>query len=480
MSGKPAESGGSGAAGAWTPHGERRAPHTDNVHTRYDTRLSDQQLQTIIRGISNIAWGDGDSNDTEPWTRLFDSPAVFTQPRRNTLPDTLWLGQARPTPAGLGSSVTAQDDESGRVADGKAVQVHPGHSLIPSHPRRLRTVLSNCNYSCLHRRASVEGASAGGGDLLQTKYRTPASVERNTYPIPARRAETPDHPAFPATTSGWLQAGSRRAADDVAPTKDLHQSLTRNPFNAKRPDVHAGPHYDDYQAPYPPLVDVSMRPAPPYARLSTLPSTSPPRAVYTRVPTAAPHPMGATPTAAPVRKPVPHSPGLSNQGTLTTTYPVPTVAKHGVENPGILQAVNAFYKRTTDVAATTTVDSGYQGVRPVETVCLQYLSVEHDIDCSQRVRRDVLSTQHLTLLLQHHGGSASTPFTAPTLREAKSSFRNLMPLGSPDTVSTPLLPRLLFFSFLLLLLFIPPPLPPCPAILPLHDLANRREPPIPG
>ena len=220
--------------------------------------------------------------------------------------------------------------------------------------------------------------------------------------------------------------------------------------------------HDDYQTPS--MVNIAMHPAPPRAQPTTTPSSSSsssplPQAVYTGIPTAAPHPMAAIPTAAPVRKPEPHAPVQAPRDTSpTAAYPVPTLdrtsarptfptpANYGAHNLGQFPEVDGFTKRTTGMSYNAVAGSaqgavaGGGGVRPAETVCLQYLSVEHDVGCSQRTRRDAPSEQHLTLLLQHHGASASTPFTAASSRRAAASFRNLMPLGSADIVSAVLSP----------------------------------------
>ena len=505
MSSKPARSRGGETVPVW-PHGG--ASHTKRAYTGHNTKFSDQQLESVLRSNNDNAWRDGDHKHTEPRKRSFYSSAVFTQPRGKTLPAVYWLLRDRARPPGFGSQFIAEDEESGHVFSDKAVQLYISQSGIPSPPQRQRTVSSDPRSISLHRRALMEGTLADGGDLLRAKYRTPAGVEQNVYSTPPRRVEASDHPAFSTTASArdWLQtmasadasghpAGRypipdtavshalptpprrhnlgqqafttmaaqsqrlgqrklstslRHAPGNVVPTR-VHTQPLANPLNMKQPDAHARSHYDDYRTPYRSVADVSMHPAARDARLSTAPPSSPPRAVYTGVPTAAPHPKAATPTAAPIRKPVHHSPSRIANSSLSSTYAVPTVASSRA-NPGLFQQVNLLSKRTTSFPLLGSGQGAPEGVRPAETMCLQYLSVQHDIPCSQRVRRDVLSTQHLSLLLQHHGGSASTPFTAPTLHEALSSFRNLMPLGSPDTVSTRLFRLLLFY-----LLFLLPP-----------------------
>jgi hypothetical protein len=75
------------------------------------------------------------------------------------------------------------------------------------------------------------------------------------------------------------------------------------------------------------------------------------------------------------------------------------------------------------------------GLSSAKTVCVQYVSVLHDVDCGRRQKRHVPDTRHLEAVLLHHGGSSSSPFTAPTFQHARDHFRNLLPLDVDTTVS---------------------------------------------
>ncbi|XP_076461897.1 uncharacterized protein LOC143294331 [Babylonia areolata] len=274
------------------------------------------------------------------------------------------------------------------------------------------------------------------------------SVARTGDSVADTVAVNADQPLLSGISADWMEAreNGRQTSSSHAPHRslDLFRRLQRQEAD---PNVR----YDDYPTPSPPVQNVTLHPTP------HTPAT--PKATL-QVPTAGPHKLPLVPTLAPLRLTSSSAAGVqSGYNVFPSEFPFGTPSdpnqthsamslgqggSSSSENliPNVLVHARDFVVGDTDsfgavLGATQPEDtvslaavSG--GAQHSELACLQYVSVEHDLPCGTRQRRDVLDKQHLTLLLQQHGGSASSPFTAPTLQAASSSFRNLMPLGVPE------------------------------------------------
>ncbi|KAL8563709.1 hypothetical protein ACOMHN_050537 [Nucella lapillus] len=142
------------------------------------------------------------------------------------------------------------------------------------------------------------------------------------------------------------------------------------------------------------------------------------RRAHTLAPTAAPQTLAPWPNRAPATRIYTHT----TTTTTTTPHPTPRAPLLGEVAGGYFQV----FKRPSDPTPAS-------GMMSSDMACLQYVSVQHDVECGHRSRRSAApSVHHLRLLMQHLGGSPSSPFTAASVQEAASQFRNLMPLGIPD------------------------------------------------
>ncbi|KAK7485909.1 hypothetical protein BaRGS_00022904 [Batillaria attramentaria] len=192
-------------------------------------------------------------------------------------------------------------------------------------------------------------------------------------------------------------------------------------------------------------------------------------------PTPKPTKQGAVPTAAPTAKPFPRSsvparitstaaptpqpwtmasktpaPTLQPGRLLVgipqepvTTYAIPPLGAGSGHSttfralPGATFAPVAFPGMATPAPArplTTQVRDLTTTPAPSCVGQVQSMSFNRSVPCTQRRRRRAaLSVEQLTLLLQQHGGSATSPFTAPTLSTASATFRNMLPLDNHHT-----------------------------------------------
>ena len=371
-------------------------------------------------------------------------PAVFTRPSQAWLPSIYWLWADSPSYDGA-DSLSREDQPSPQhsAVDVYIAGTEPSGSATPSQSPLLTVLRSQPSAQPATERRSPR----------HTPYPTPGTPQGETlYSTPGRRSATPSGLALRATTSSVAVTSTGQAVTRYPtpgttvplsiPTPGQRQVEVASPplptlspatrqggltltcadgrclhpaFNTRLSDAWSRIRYDDN-----PTVSPS-RQATPSPTLAPRPSyrQSVLRAGSRAAPTAAPHTRAPVPTVAPALihwQTEPPSPATAS----TTAYPRPTPRVEDTPAPTLMTE-----KRT-----------GPPTSRP-ETVCLQYLSVQHDVDCGQRVRRSdrAPSVQHLKLLLQYYGVSASSPFTAPTRRDADVSFRNLLPLGVDSVVS---------------------------------------------
>lgn len=140
-----------------------------------------------------------------------------------------------------------------------------------------------------------------------------------------------------------------------------------------------------------------------------------------------------TPTAAPTPKPWPRT----STPPKSTTYAVPT--------PPVAGYTEAMMLPHIDMSGLAGLGAEFQTMAPQMAVnsrevgceaLNQPVIVRDSLPCGRRRRREVTTLTPLQLsgLLRQLGGDASSPFTAITMEEAHSKFRNMLPVGLPDKV----------------------------------------------